>query len=269
MTDLAGEQFWDQFWTHQYGRRFIGASHYNYQMRQLLAAHVHKGAVVCEIGCGGSLLLPELAKRGAHAWGIDYSPLGLAMLQANLARAHVSARLVQADVRDPNALPPETFDLIFSVGVIEHFDDPASVLRIIARSLRPTGVLLTLVPNLAGWWGSLQRRIDPDILAVHHVYTTPELDAVHVQAGLHPLEPARHFGGFCPLAVSYTRLLRPMPKLVKAAAIRGIWAVQQVTAWGLTALGTGDSAAYSGALVGVYSRPSAPSTVGLGSHPHE
>jgi 2-polyprenyl-3-methyl-5-hydroxy-6-metoxy-1,4-benzoquinol methylase len=254
MTDLAGEQFWDQFWTQQYGRRFIGASHYNYRMRQLLTKHVREGAEVCEIGCGGSLLLPQLAKLGACAWGIDYSPLGLSMVEANLARANVTATLVQGDIRDPNALPPEKFDLMFSVGVIEHFDNPVSVLRTIARCLRPTGILMTLVPNLGGWWGSLQRRIDPDILAIHHIYTTLQLDAVHTEAGLQTLEPARYFGGFCPLTVSYTRLLRPMPNVIKAGAIRGIWAIQQIVAWALTALGAGDRALYSGALVGLYSR---------------
>jgi SAM-dependent methyltransferase len=256
MNDLAGEQFWEQFWTHQHGRHFIGASHYHYRMQELFASHVRKGADVCEIGCGGSLFLPELARRGAHVWGIDYSPLGLAVLQANLARANVTARLIQADARDPDALPRDAFDVVFSVGVIEHFDDPASVLRIVSLSLKPNGVLITVVPNLAGWWGSLQRRIDPEILAIHHVYTTSELDAVHIEAGLQPFEPARFFGGFCPLAVSYTRLLRPVPNLLKAAAIRGIWAFQQVVAWTLAAVGATDRAPYSGSLVGVYSRVS-------------
>jgi SAM-dependent methyltransferase len=254
VSDLAGERFWEQFWDEQPGRLFVGLSHYQYRLGQLFAPYVKDGSQVCEIGCGGSIWLPQLAKRGAAVWGIDYSPLGLKLARANLERAGVNGTLIQADLRAPDALPSDAFDVIFSVGVIEHFDDPVTVLRTVASSLLPGGVLITLVPNLAGWWGAVQQRIDSDILAVHTIYTPSDLDAVHMRAGLTAREPARYFGGFCPLPVSYSRMLRRMPNLVKASYIRAVWLTQQLTAWTLSALGAADSPSYSGSVVGVYWR---------------
>jgi SAM-dependent methyltransferase len=254
MTDLAGEQFWDSFWSHQHGRRYGGLSYHQHRMRQLFAPYVRSGARVCEVGCGGSAWLPQLARAGAAVWGIDYSPRGLELAEANLARAGVKGTLIEGDVRDPDALPAECFDVVFSVGVIEHFDDPAAVLRVVSRSLRPNGVLITLVPNLAGWWGALQRKIDPAVLAVHTIYTPTQLDAVHRDAGLVAREQARCFGGFCPLAVSYTRLLRRAANPVKSSFIRAVWLLQQTTAWTLAVLGAADRASYSGTIAGVYVR---------------
>jgi SAM-dependent methyltransferase len=259
MADLAGEHFWARFWHRQHARRFAGASYFHLRMRRLLEQHVSPGSEVCEVGCGASTWLPVLAGRGARTWGIDYSPDGLAIARANLERLGATATLILADVRDDNALPAGRFDVMFSAGLIEHFDDPESLLRTIARALRPGGVLITLVPNFAGIWGAIQRRVDPELYAVHRVYTCAELDRVHGDAGLDVVTACEHFGGFGPLVVNYSRPLHSWPPPLRAAAIGGLWAVQQLIAWGLTAGGARDGAAYSSHLLGVYSRPEGPS----------
>jgi SAM-dependent methyltransferase len=250
--DLAGREFWDGFWRRQDGRRFTGLSHFQSCMSRLLFEFAKPGTTACEIGCGGSTWLPVLAGRGVDVSGIDYSNTGLDLTRANLARAGVSAHLILGDVRDPHSLSPGAFDVIFSAGFIEHFDDAAAVTRTVARALRPQGVIITLVPNFAGMWGRVQEWIDADLYRLHTIYTPASLDAMHAQAGLTPLRPARAFGGFGPLVVNYTRPLGGVPPALRTALVGGMWAIQQSAAWGLACVGARDRSSYSSHIAGVY-----------------
>jgi SAM-dependent methyltransferase len=250
--DLAGKDFWEGFWHRQDARRFAGLSHFQHRMTGLLLKYVAPGTSVCEIGCGGSTWMPLLAQRGADVWGIDYSDAGIALARRNLDRLGTAATLVQADVRDPHALPAERFDVIFSSGFIEHFDDAARVLTVIAGWLRPSGVIVTLVPNFVGPWGRLQRRVDPELFSKHTLYTPAALDAIHGDAGLAVREPAAFFGGFGPLVVNYSRPLGAAPPFARTAFVGAMWGGQQLVAWTLSTLGEGDARLYSSHVAGVY-----------------
>ena len=98
-------------------------------MSALLSRYAPPGSAACEIGCGASTWLPVLAARGVKVSGIDYSERGLELSRANLARKGVTAELIHGDVRDPKALPAAQYDVIFSLGFIEHFDDAPIVMR--------------------------------------------------------------------------------------------------------------------------------------------
>ena len=221
-------------------------------MSALLSRYAPPGSAACEIGCGASTWLPLLAARGVKVAGIDYSERGLELSRANLARKGVRAELIHGDVRDPKALPAAQYDLIFSLGFIEHFDDAPIVMRHIAGALRPGGVIVTVVPNFTGIWGRIQRQIDPELYAVHTIYTGPSLDTMHREAGLTALEPATPFGGFGPLVVNYTRPLGKIPAPLRAMFVGPMWALQQSAAWGLATFGARDRATYSSHIAGVY-----------------
>lgn len=262
--DLAGEQFWNGFWRNQHGRRFAGVSHFHRCLVKVFTTYVTPGTAFCEMGCGGATWMPLLVERGAEVWGIDYSEQGIALARANLAKAGVTATLIQGDVLAPGALPPAAFDVIFSAGLIEHFDDPSSVLEIFGRALRPNGVIITLVPNLVGWWGDLQRRVDPHLFSLHRAYRCDELDGVHGAAGLAPIEAGHFFGGFGPLVVNYSRWLAQWPPFMATVAVRALWAAEQLVAWSLTALRIRDRKSYSSHILGVYSKRAA---IEVNGHP--
>jgi SAM-dependent methyltransferase len=253
-VDLAGEKFWDGFWQKQHGRRFGGASHFHRCLLAEIRKYVKTGTVFCEIGCGASAWMPILDRLGADVWGIDYSAQGIAMARANLDKAGAKATLIECDVLAPGALPSGKFDVIFSAGFIEHFDNPATVLSVFRDALKADGVLITLIPNLVGWWGPLQRRVDPDLFAVHYPYDCDQLDRIHASAGVKPIEPARFFGGFGPLVVNYSRWLERLPAPAAAAMVGGVWAVQQAVALPLTMVGLENSRSYSSHVLGVYAR---------------
>src|SRR5207245_888957 len=77
----------------------------------------------------------------------------------------------------------ERFDLVFSMGVMEHFDDVVDRLAILAGYLRPGGRILTTVPNLHGVNWTLQRLADRETLEMHVIYDPPRLRLAHEKAG--------------------------------------------------------------------------------------
>jgi SAM-dependent methyltransferase len=144
--------------------------------------------------------------------------------------------------------------MLFSLGFIEHFDDPASVLATLSRALRPGGVMVTVVPNFVGIWGTIQRLVDAELLKVHHIYRADELDVIHVQANLRAVERARYFGGFGLLVVNYTKLLQRLPGWLRSTAIRFAWVLQQALAWTLSFLRVKEGERFSSHVIAVYQR---------------
>ena len=253
---LTERNFWETMWRNRVWTKPRRLSYFHHHLQQLLLRYATPQTTACEIGCGGSVWLPFLAGHGITAWGIDYSEMGIALTKQHLQRAGVTATLVQADIFENNALPNDFFDLIFSLGFVEHFHDVNAILARFAEALRPEGILLTLVPNLAGAWGSVQRWVDPTVYSLHVLYTPEKLDNVHKDNGFVVVEPARYFGGFGPLVVNYTRMLRRLPHLTAQAVVGILWLVQQTIAWGAAIFPyRGESQFLSSYVAGVYRRP--------------
>jgi SAM-dependent methyltransferase len=142
-----------------------------------------------EVGCAASAWLPYFARRGYHCFGLDYSAMGCRMAAVNLAHYGAAGDLWCADVDAP-AVAPGRFDVVFSNGFVEHFTDTARILRRLGALARPGGLVVTLVPNLAGWAGRGFAIANPGAFAAHVVIRPDELAAAHQHAGLHPLEIA-------------------------------------------------------------------------------
>lgn len=252
--DLAGKEYWERVWKRPRGRGVEHLSYFYWRFTRLLKTYAPPGSSACEIGCGSSVWVPFLAAHGVRMAGIDYSEAGLELLRRRLDERQVSARLVHGDVFEPNALAGERFDLIFSLGFIEHFDGGAAVLERLAEYVRPGGVMVTLVPNLVGVWGTVQKWIDPEVYGIHTRYTCEALDDVHAAAGLQPVCDTSYFGGFGAASVNYSRFLRRWP-LATRWVMRGVWIAQQAVSWPAALLpGGGESRWLSAYVVGVYRR---------------
>lgn len=95
----------------------------------------HAGEDVLEVGCGTGCDLLQFAKHGARAVGVDVTPE-----HARLARERVGEK-AQVLLADAAAMPfpDESFDYVYSHGVLHHMDDPRAAVREIFRVLRPSG----------------------------------------------------------------------------------------------------------------------------------
>jgi len=74
-----------------------------------------------DLGCGRGLYIPELARRGWEAVGIDYVP---AAIEAAKAKSRGAARLSYV-VGDVTRLPPaqlDTFDFFLDIGCFQGLD---------------------------------------------------------------------------------------------------------------------------------------------------
>jgi SAM-dependent methyltransferase len=95
----------------------------------------HQGEKVLEVGCGTGADLLQFAKHGALATGVD-----LTTNHVELARIRIG-ELAVVHKADARHLPfeDESFDFVYSHGVLHHCDEPEQVVREIFRVLRPGG----------------------------------------------------------------------------------------------------------------------------------
>jgi SAM-dependent methyltransferase len=153
-------QFWD---ADPCGSRYLAEREdfeKHARVRYLLEPHIPcfanfksaRGLKVLEIGVGMGADYLEWLKAGAHATGIDLSPASLDRARARCELAGYSPDLRVADAEN---LPfqGESFDVVYSYGVMHHSPDTARCIREAWRVLKPSGQLRIMVyhhPSMTG-----------------------------------------------------------------------------------------------------------------------
>ncbi|HEY1723436.1 MAG TPA: class I SAM-dependent methyltransferase [Magnetospirillaceae bacterium] len=137
-----------------------------------------------ELGCGGSIYLPYFAKRGIRIAGIDYSTRGRDQARASLAANNVPGDIYEGDIFSPPENLRGKFDVVFSAGLFEHFDDTAAAISAGKQFLRPGGLMISTIPNMRGIPGCLQRRLDRRLFDIHVPLDRDQFAEAHRRAGL-------------------------------------------------------------------------------------
>jgi SAM-dependent methyltransferase len=96
-----------------------------------------KGKLVLDVGCGMGRFAEVATRWGARVIGIDLSAA------AEVAAKNLSERDFVAFQADVFALPflPETFDCIYSMGVLHHTPDCEQAVKVLPKYLKPGGII--------------------------------------------------------------------------------------------------------------------------------
>ncbi|KAF8809497.1 ubiquinone biosynthesis O-methyltransferase [Phlegmacium glaucopus] len=115
---------------------------------ELERGQVLKGLDVLDVGCGGGLLSESLARMGANTLGIDASESNIAIASVHssadpkLSSGSKQGSLTYLHSSAESLLPlPKRYDIVCSMEVLEHVDNPATFLSTCAELLKPGGHL--------------------------------------------------------------------------------------------------------------------------------
>ncbi|MGP0019191.1 MAG: methyltransferase domain-containing protein [Candidatus Sulfotelmatobacter sp.] len=125
------------------------------------------GKLVLDVGCGMGRYAEVATRWGARVVGIDLSQ-AVEAAAANLRERDAS--ILQADaLRLPFA--PESFDYIYSLGVLHHTPDCERAVKGLARYLKPGGTLSVWLYSaynpwyrMSDFYRKLTRRMSPRVL---------------------------------------------------------------------------------------------------------
>ncbi len=193
-----------------------------------------EGSSVLEAGCGSGRDSLYFSYIGCRCVAVDINESPLAKLQSarELLRLSDSGKPLDLAVERADIFqlpyPPNSFDLVFNSGVIEHYDQPtrARLIGELSRVTKPGGFVALVFPNkghiLNGYWTLLIR-----LFSDFESYDIPENDLREVIAGelgsagletvlydwLDCYDTISHFPGWWPLrALAYgLTLLFPRP----------------------------------------------------------
>ncbi|MFA6554488.1 MAG: class I SAM-dependent methyltransferase [Candidatus Paceibacterota bacterium] len=139
---------WQNIWLHKnrlsyfvdYGR-FV----YNGFFRKMLRKHINGQTEFLELGCGTSTLTISLAKEMKGLVGLDISPEALKISQDCAKKYGVTnAKFIDGNCLD---VPFQgTFDIVWSQGLMEHFDNPLLVAEQHWKATKLGGTTLISVP---------------------------------------------------------------------------------------------------------------------------
>ena len=97
--------------------------------------------MILDVGCGQGMMMEHFSRNGNNVVGIDITPQSVGF---NAAKG---LTVIEADARDI-PLTDNTFDLVYSLGVIEHFSGTEHALNEQVRVCKPGGIVVAVVPNL-------------------------------------------------------------------------------------------------------------------------
>jgi 2-polyprenyl-3-methyl-5-hydroxy-6-metoxy-1,4-benzoquinol methylase len=112
----------------------------------LLLAMVGHNKSVLELGCATGYFTKAMVERGCNVVGIEQDAEAAAIAEK------WAERVVVADIDRGEVwseLDDESFDVVICGDVLEHLREPLTALRSAVRKLKPSGAVVTSLPNVA------------------------------------------------------------------------------------------------------------------------
>lgn len=255
-NDKASKEYWDGVWQSSKRQIVDLRNYYHYRMESIFKKFIPLYSKVLEVGCGNSKWLPYFAKYyHSEVWGIDYSKDGVELAKQNLVYQSVKGNIILGDIFTNNEIPKDYFDVVLSLGFIEHFNNAFETTELIKSFVKSQGLIITLVPNLEGWIGWLHKVIDLQVYKMHLVVDPKKLDLIHTYTGLKVVNSAEYLGVFSIGVVNFNRIRKQLPRFIDRFFWLSIQIFQQTICLPFRFTGLSpESKAFSPYIIGVYRR---------------
>ncbi len=153
----AVQTFWN---THPCGAHFINApfataeffrryDEFRYQsewhLSDLVPFAQYRGKHVLEVGCGLGADGSRFAQNGAIYTGIDLTPTAVEATRLHFEALGLSGSFLLQNAEHMTDFGDQTFDLVYSHGVLHHTQNLSNTLQEIHRVLKPNGEILIML----------------------------------------------------------------------------------------------------------------------------
>jgi len=176
---------WHRYQKTQLDHGEVREADLNFRIKTGLRPEELKGKLVLDVGCGMGRFAEVATRWGARVVGIDLSAA------AEVAAKNLPDRDFVAFQADVFALPfaPESFDIIYSVGVLHHTPDCEAAVKTLDKYLKPGGILAVWLYSgynkwyrFSDFWRRYTHKMKPETL--HRVLRVAVPVFYHLERGL-------------------------------------------------------------------------------------
>ena len=181
--EFATREFFDEVERHRY-------QEYAPWMPEVMGFGEFAGKRLLEVGCGMGTDLLQFARGGALCTGVDLTPRSV-----EVSSLHLGLYGMRADFAlvDGERLPfaNESFDVVYSNGVLHHTPDTAGGVRELRRVLRPGGLAKVMLYHRNSLYYWTEIILHRGLLRGHFLrgHTPPEIMSRYVEYSEHGARP--------------------------------------------------------------------------------
>lgn len=171
---LTEKEYWDQYWQKYSLPLEVSKSIDNPFLIEILNTFDRylphdKTLSILEIGGSPGQYLAYMHKTfGYEINCLDFSSIGCAKTLENYELLKIKGKVYQTDLFSEELNLP-LFDIVYSLGFIEHFSDTNLVIEKHLNLIKPGGILFLGVPNFLGINHFFLKRLAPQLLSKHNL----------------------------------------------------------------------------------------------------
>lgn len=136
----------------------------------------NSGFKFLEIGCSPGRWLIYFNKEFSYqTTGVEYTEIGAKLSKKNLTASNIAGQILNEDIFK-TSLMKENFDIVFSYGFLEHFQDSENVIKTHWNLIKKGGYMILIIPNFKNSINyMIQRLIDKDNVKKHKLISAKKL----------------------------------------------------------------------------------------------
>lgn len=253
---LTEKKHWDDYWSNFDLPVEVKKSKENLLLNEELKTFdkylPKKKLSVLEIGGAPGQYLVYLHKQfGYEVHCLDYSEIGCEKTLENFSLLNIPVRVYQRDIFSDNLNLPQ-FDMVYSMGMVEHFEEVKPVISKHLDLLKPGGILMLGMPNFRGINHFFIKRLAPELLSKHNLQTmdTRTWTEFENEFGLKTVFKG-YVGGFEPM----TFMMREKKSFVNNLLFLKAKVLNKLFHKNMAGLRGINSRLISGYILGIYKKP--------------